>query len=258
MKKTFIRELTKICMAAVCTLLFSTAVSAAPASIEDAILDGIKAAKNKIDVSAYKIDAQAAMKTYLNVVSDNPDIFYVDETAVTCTYDKASGICTEIVCSYNASDIAARKKKFDAAVDLAVQEAKTQKNKYDQAKAVHDYMVKTFDFDVTCKNTTAYDLAVNKKGTCTSYTGFYKAAMDKLGIPCKVAVSSDIQHEWNVIQIDGNWYHADITYDDPVGVDSMTYANFMKSDKIMGITGHINWKITGGIKCTDTKYNSLS
>lgn len=39
--------------------------------------------------------------------------------------------------------------------------------------------------------------------------------MDKLGIECTFADSDAMNHVWNMVKLDGEWYHVDVTWDDP-------------------------------------------
>ncbi|MBQ9604404.1 MAG: hypothetical protein IJR45_03220, partial [Firmicutes bacterium] len=117
---------------------------------------------------------------------------------------------------------------------------------------------KNYEYDTTGVSVTAFDMAKTKKGVCTSYTGLTKAAFDKAGIKNVVAISNDMQHEWLVVECDGKWYNVDPTWDDPIGGgENITYANFMKSDRLFGITGHFNYTTPGNIMCTDTNYDTL-
>lgn len=252
------KDIFKTIAAAAITLITAAAVTVpVMAGIEDTIIDGLNGGKTTIDVSRYKLSPQDAMDKYFTIVNANPDIFYV-ENHVDCTYDMKSGHCLTLVCSYNTKDINGQKKTFNETVDKMAAKAAACDNDFDKIKAVHDYMVENFEYDVAANNLTAYDLATKKKGTCTSYTGLFKAAMDKIGIENSVAVSGDMSHVWNIVKADGKWYHVDVTWDDPIGGNGTTYINFMKSDKMMGITGHINWKSDKSVTCTDTQYDNYA
>ena len=45
--------------------------------------------------------------------------------------------------------------------------------------------------------------------------------LEKMGIR-NYKVSSD-NHVWNVVEIGGQWYHIDLTWDDPVASDGKNY-----------------------------------
>ena len=40
--------------------------------------------------------------------------------------------------------------------------------------------------------------------------------MGRLNIPCQLVSSDPLNHAWNLIQINGSWYHVDVTWNDPV------------------------------------------
>ena len=259
MKKTLFNIFKKSIATIVCTAVGIAAASAAvyAADIGGTIYTGLSKGAATIDVKAYHMTPQAAMDEFFKVVDDNPDLFYVN-SHVDCKYDMKSGECIELVCSYTTTDVKGTRAKFDAEINKVIAEAKNCKTEYDKVVAVHDYMVANYEYEMTNSVQSAYEMLTGRSGNCTCYTGVFKAAMDKLGIKNQVPISKDMVHEWNVICIDGQWYHADITWDDPIGGQGITYANFLKSDRLMGMTGHINWKTAGDIKCTSTKYDTLS
>ena len=39
--------------------------------------------------------------------------------------------------------------------------------------------------------------------------------MTRMGVDTSFAISTSMDHMWNVVKIDGNWYHVDTTWDDP-------------------------------------------
>ena len=49
----------------------------------------------------------------------------------------------------------------------------------------------------------------------------YRYLLQKFNIPCEEIISEEMMHCWNYVYIRGNWYHVDVTHDDPVFVDSI-------------------------------------
>ncbi len=45
--------------------------------------------------------------------------------------------------------------------------------------------------------------------------------MNAKGIPSRYAISGDMNHMWNQVQIDGEWLNVDVTWNDPVGNDAI-------------------------------------
>ena len=84
----------------------------------------------------------------------------------------------------------------------------------------------------------------------------YQLLMDMAGVPCEV-VTNDT-HAWNVVQIDGEWYHVDTTWDDPTPNREgyVRYNYFLKSDAYMS-RDHQSWSFNGtSYACTSTKYDN--
>ena len=49
---------------------------------------------------------------------------------------------------------------------------------------------------------------------CSGYASAFELAMEALGIECDFVNSPEMDHSWNVVNIDGTWYFADATWDD--------------------------------------------
>ncbi|MBD5465664.1 MAG: leucine-rich repeat protein [Lachnospiraceae bacterium] len=69
----------------------------------------------------------------------------------------------------------------------------------------------------------------------------------ELGIPCQVVTSSQMSHAWSLIQIDGEWYHADLTWDDPLYdcIGRVYHQYFLLSDNEISDAdhGHYLWQV---------------
>lgn len=99
--------------------------------------------------------------------------------------------------------------------------------------AIHDAMAMEFAFayDDYQENGGADDalhtsagVLANRKGLCDGYAYVFKYFMDEFGIPCQVVYSKKLNHMWNMVQIVGQWYHVDVSWDDLV-MDSDTFTN---------------------------------
>lgn len=63
---------------------------------------------------------------------------------------------------------------------------------------------------------TACGAILDNVGVCQSYTLAYKILCNRAGIENIPIYSTQLGHMWNLVKLDGNWYHVDVTYDDPV------------------------------------------
>ena len=124
------------------------------------------------------------------------------------------------------------------------------------ALSVHDWMIANCVYDKTLEANTGYDLLVNGITVCAGYAELYMDALNRLGIPCVRVTSEEMNHTWNLVQIDGSWYHVDVTWDDP-SPDTLGYARhiyFLVSDQQIstGEEPHHSWD--GNISCDSERF----
>jgi hypothetical protein len=97
---------------------------------------------------------------------------------------------------------------------------------------------------------TAKGVILNGIGVCQGYSGATKLLMNMVGIECMV-VSGEADgikgwegHAWNIVKINGEYYHIDTTFDDSDAVYDngayMLYIHFNKSDD--GIAWNHKWE----------------
>jgi hypothetical protein len=118
---------------------------------------------------------------------------------------------------------------------------RTDMSAYEKELAVHDYLVEHVEYDSTqaAEDThTAYGAVVLGRAVCDGYMESFQTLMDLLGIQsiCVVGEGNGEPHGWNMVCLDGAWYHVDVTWDDPVGGTGMTsHKYFNVADSEMGM-----------------------
>ena len=84
---------------------------------------------------------------------------------------------------------------------------------YQKALALHNWLIRNVTYDYTLTYYSAEHMLLHGTGVCEAYAASYALLMDAVGIPnCK---ERGYDHVWNMIQLDGEWYHVDCTWDDP-------------------------------------------
>lgn len=95
-------------------------------------------------------------------------------------------------------------------------------SKRDQIKKIHDYIINNSKYDsnrtdnniIEYKSDLAYGPLIENYGICGGYSDAMELFLEDLGIK-SYKVSSQA-HVWNAVYLDDNWYHLDLTWDDPV------------------------------------------
>lgn len=120
---------------------------------------------------------------------------------------------------------------------------------YEKIKALHDYIIVHTEYDkVNLDNNTIPDIDYTAKGVftngiavCRGYAEAFQLLMQKIGIESKILTgwAKDTSHAWNVVKLNGKWYHVDTTFDDPVAqpgeiyktpYDNLRYNYFLVTD----------------------------
>ena len=135
--------------------------------------------------------------------------------------------------------------------------------------AVHDYFVYeyAYDYDDYLAGTVPADsyrsggLFMNGVGVCQAYAYGYQYILCKLGLECYVTSSSGMNHAWNIVELDGEYYHVDCTWDDPVAdrLGMVRHSYFLLSDETISdvsVTGqaHYGWDLQTQLECTSKTY----
>lgn len=93
----------------------------------------------------------------------------------------------------------------------------------EKIKVIHDYIIDHAEYDQLkvdkdkispYKSNTAYGVLIEGYGTCNGYADAMAIFLNKLNV-INYKISNDT-HIWNLVYLDGKWYHLDLTWDDPI------------------------------------------
>ena len=99
---------------------------------------------------------------------------------------------------------------------------------------IHDWIVKNVSYGMS---TLYYDFGVgalaNRKAVCAGYAQCYQFLLSQVGID-SVYIAANTKkepHAWNLVKLDGHWFHVDCTWDRGLGVNpNVKHTYFMLSD----------------------------
>jgi len=95
------------------------------------------------------------------------------------------------------------------------------------------------------------------KGRCDSYTHAILYLANMIGMECYRTTSDEMNHSWNIIKIDDEYYHMDAAWFDDGSVipGRLTHSLFLCSDAEMIEKNHSGWDLTE-IVCDSERYNT--
>ena len=135
-------------------------------------------------------------------------------------------------------------------VDSILAGAETE---YDKVKNIHDWMILTYDYAYSdtynSKSHSAYGMITNGRGVCSAYTLLFDILCRTAGLNTRIVFSEKTYavtgstfnlHCWNMVEVDGRWYHIDVTWDDqPHLGNGIVYNYFLKSSDYFLKNSHL-------------------
>ncbi len=174
---------------------------------------------------------------YYYVLYDNPKFFYVTNKInyLTSTY-KNTVIDSTLELDYKSYDKEQIRTYNDKLNDnkYKILFDTLGMSKFEIAKYCFDYLVNNSYYDKLNNDQSLISILIYGRGVCSSYAKSYKYLMDFFNIPCILVegkfVDSDENHIWNMIELNNNWYHVDVTQADSSG-NYVDYSYFCVNDK---------------------------
>ena len=255
------------------------ATASTAAAVGEVIHQGLLSYSSRIDVSSLRISVNDFDAYYSNVINDNADLFFVS-SSYQIYYSQYTNRVTSVLPQYamTKNEVEAAMTVFNAGVEKALKEVDDSMSDLQKALTIHDYICAygiypqiynedgsynaALDLDIYHS---AYGFLKNNIAVCAGYTLTYSYLMKQLGIECEYVGSDDMEHAWNKVKIDGNWYNVDITYDNADYYDAENtyglayHSCFLKSDAQFGTEAgmyHFNYSTYDTCTASDTTYDT--
>lgn len=208
-----------------------------------------------INLRSYELTVDEFKIRLENLINNDPKLFFVDNAFQVAT--NTSGILTRLIPSYlyTGEDFQNRMAAFEASIREIADFARGASTDAGRLLLLNDYFCVNFDYDKTLSVFGPDQLLTGGTGVCQAYMLAYAAVLDELGIENSHATSHSMRHTWNVVELDGYWYHIDVTWNDsgyPLGA---CHDLFLLSDAAMEATNHYDW--TSAAACFDTRYDNF-
>lgn len=225
----------------------------------------LKAKSASIDLSKYGISTSEIRNFVFGVVNDHPDLYFVGNSF---SYYSQGTAVTRILPQYiDGMDDAA----FQAGLADALAVVEPGMTDLEKAVALHDYIVLNCEYDydnylngsIPRRSYSAYGVLADQTAVCQGYALAYKLLLNQSGIECYMVTSDTMNHAWNLIVLDGEYYQVDVTWDDPVydRFGLVSHSNmFVSDDEFETRCEHKDWEITRGssvvnLTADDTRYD---
>lgn len=253
-------------------------------SFNDIVVDGLERFQREIDISRFlKPVAKGGcgwregelVERYHDVLWNNPLLFHVTKSSgVKTSRIESTG---EIVNAYlvnahfigSVSSYRAQRQKVEHVAAIALKSIAGVSNVVEKVKRLHDYLSTICQYSVvgygikTMEYRTVYDALVRGQAVCEGFTIAFRYLLLLAGIESREIVSNVMHHCWNYVRLGENWYHVDVTFDNPIVEGAMakpskymSHEFFLLSDAALLAKGkHHDWKRSNLPPATDTRFD---
>ena len=173
-------------------------------------------------------------KAYTALLEDYPEFFWVPGGYMWTTQEQgmATKCWVEPYYSYNLADVPQMREYLQSICDDIIYST-SGLDTYHQVLFIHDYIVNNTTYDyatyMSIENTTAptagnaYGCLADHLAVCAGYSAAFQLLLNQIGVECFRVTGTSLDtgeaHEWNCINLGGDYYYVDVTWDDPLHID---------------------------------------
>jgi len=183
------------------------------------------------DYVKYNLTYEDAMNVIVMFLFDNPSFYFIDISQGVYTFSPLDDfIGLQISDRYSITSISSD----NAVIDNVVTEMKETVNgmsDYEKLNYIYNYLIDNIQYisDETSRYTLVGSLIVGD-AVCQGYAMAFKFLCDQVGINCVVISSQEMDHAWNIVFVEDQWYIVDVTWADTsednyflIGYDALQY-----------------------------------
>ncbi len=227
------------------------------AGAKESIRTSLIARAESVDLSTFSLSPSDLKSVLQELLNDCPEFFHVGKQY---SYYTEGGLVTALLPTYtcSAADYPVMLQTYEQAMRSLLALHDESWSTIETVLFYHDYLAQHYSYDDDAPyNFDAYSFLTQKTGVCQAYTLTFTALMNRLGIPVSFAQSEAMSHIWNLVRIDGKWYHLDVTWDDPSPdyPGQVLHNLFLLSDDAIREEDHHDWITPNGTECTSARFD---
>lgn len=237
------------------------------------IRNAIVAHESRFSIAEYKISSAALKALCQELWNYYPEVFMQYDCIIHHTYSPSSGLACDIVLEYLIDEETFRQKKafYFSEIKRIISTIPTGLSDLEKIVYINDYLAVNYSYDCNMGQPNeihdAYNFLLEKRGVCQAYALTFIGIMRELGIECRFAHNN--AHAWNIVKLNGQYYHIDCTHDDPITYEYGDLAGRVSHDHLLTSSAalytrdesHSNWTASpcfyGKVSCDDTRYDGV-
>ena len=205
------------------------------------ILSGVKNLADEFQIPA--LEGEELYNVFFQMRLDHPEIFWMTGYKYKYYQDSPNLIFVPEYL-FDKNKIREHQKAMEARVEKLVRPA-MKLSEWEKEKYVHDFICENVCYD-KLKKPYSHEIIGplgHGVGVCEGIAKSVKVLCDALGVWCIIAICGNnpekgikYRHTWNIVRINGQYYHLDATFDNTLGKNedgstSIRYDYFNLDDK---------------------------
>lgn len=216
-------------------------------------------------------DRMLLYRVFKKVMQDYPELFW------------ATSGYTRIPWDDNPNQLAGVRPKYfefakdpdaiaacNAAVEAALAQVEGVADPVAQILILHDYVIEhsVYNWEIAVEREkdapadvrSIYAALVSGDTVCRGYANTFQLLLKRLGIECLLVESEEMNHVWNMVKLDGKWYHLDVNQSNNNPPSLRGYGDhiaFLMSDATARQMDYRGWQVPWMEQppiCNDDKY----
>lgn len=194
--------------------------------------DGYYSAENIVMYNT-PIDQADIMIVLEAFTADNPEIFWLENLF---GYIKTDGdMYIQFYSVLSPQEITSYSRRIKQKTDSILSALSKNLTEFERELYLHDKLLEIcrYDYDATEENHAwqsygIYGALVDGKAVCEGYTKAMQYLLSYAGIE-SIPINgkyNDSWHQWNLVKIEGQWYHLDATWDDSNDYDDYIFYSY--------------------------------
>lgn len=179
----------------------------------ETVISAIRNRQSEVDITSYSIPTSNISALTKRIYNTSGDLFYFNKYSYYSSDNKVTRLLLTYKTDYSNADI----QSFYDKVDEVLGQLDSSWSDIEKILYIHDYLVTNINYDFSYSKSNSYNALMEHSSVCQGYALIFDYFMERLNIPCEVISSSDLNHAWNEITLNGENFYVDCTWDDPTG-----------------------------------------
>ncbi len=227
---------------------------------KDAYITMYATVKNFDEKCTLKIDDEILSEVFTAVLYDNPEIFWIKTDYK--YFDYGNKVTFKPNYSYSREETIQYTTQLNNKVNEILSQASFCVTDYEKELYFHDYICEntTYDMDTFGSvGASVHNTLINGRAVCEGYARAMQILLDKSGIYNYLIIGDGTAdgetepHMWNIVQLNNENYHLDVTWNDNDESNVPSYIYFNVTDEQIS-RDHSNFEPTEN-NCYGTYFN---